>query len=354
MQAQRTRACSSLAGVLLGAAAAVAGAPQLGTAIMAGGATVAQTRLPQVQPRPGAGGRPGRRHLPAALQMSPEGLLEFFHVLETPEPAHQRGRQSVPAHPSADPRPDHCSSSSRWPPRPTAALRPIPATGRPTSAAWPSSTASSTNPAQVLRATDERQRARIATRGPSPTTALPDLDQGTGLVDGLIAEQPKDPYFHELKGQILFENGRIAECGGALPRGGALSAGFGAAPLRPRARADRGRPEHAIWRRPRRCCEEAVRIEPLNAGAWRFLGIAEGRRGREGPAALALAEQAVLVGNRKDAEFYHPARPAAISSRTTRAGSGCRTSRARPRRWTGARRADGRPLVIGSPATDLR
>ena len=26
-----------------------------------------------------------------------------------------------------------------------------------------------------------------------------------------IAEHPEDPYFHELKGQILFENGRIAE-----------------------------------------------------------------------------------------------------------------------------------------------
>ena len=50
--------------------------------------------------------------------------------------------------------------------------------------------------------------------------------------------------------------------------------------------------------------QEVVRLEPDNPGAWRFLGIAEGRRGREGPAALALAEQAVLVNNRKDAQLY--------------------------------------------------
>ena len=34
------------------------------------------------------------------------------------------------------------------------------------------------------------------------------------------------------------------------------------------------------------------------------MGIAEGRLGQEGPSALALTEQAVLMRNRKDAEFY--------------------------------------------------
>ena len=33
-------------------------------------------------------------------------------------------------------------------------------------------------------------------------------------IGALIAEHPDDPYFHELKGQMLFENGRIAQ---ALP-----------------------------------------------------------------------------------------------------------------------------------------
>jgi len=43
---------------------------------------------------------------------------------------------------------------------------------------------------------------------------IPDLDHALAEIDSLIAESPQDPYFQELKAQILFENGRIAE---ALP-----------------------------------------------------------------------------------------------------------------------------------------
>lgn len=37
------------------------------------------------------------------------------------------------------------------------------------------------------------------------------ITQSLGLIDGLIAEQPNNPYFHELKGQFLFESGRVKE-----------------------------------------------------------------------------------------------------------------------------------------------
>jgi predicted Zn-dependent protease len=132
---------------------------------------------------------------------------------------------------------------------------------------------------------------------------LPNLPKSLGLVDGLIAEFPTDPYFHELKGQILFENGRIKES------------------IEPNREALRHRPDSALLRfglarsllesgsetdleEAGALLRDVVRVEPRNAGAWRFLGIAEGRLGREGPSALALAEQAVLVGNRKDGELY--------------------------------------------------
>ena len=38
---------------------------------------------------------------------------------------------------------------------------------------------------------------------------LPDLGRALEDIDSLIIEYPQDPYFHELKGQMLFENGRI-------------------------------------------------------------------------------------------------------------------------------------------------
>ena len=40
---------------------------------------------------------------------------------------------------------------------------------------------------------------------------IPQLDRALPTIDGLIRDFPKDPYFRELKGQMLFENGRIAD-----------------------------------------------------------------------------------------------------------------------------------------------
>jgi predicted Zn-dependent protease len=50
--------------------------------------------------------------------------------------------------------------------------------------------------------------------------------------------------------------------------------------------------------------EEAVRLEHDNAGAWRLLGIAEGRAGNQGDSAIALAEYALLAGREDDARLY--------------------------------------------------
>ena len=37
-------------------------------------------------------------------------------------------------------------------------------------------------------------------------------------IDGLIKEYPNDPYFHEVRGQMLYENGRAAEARAVLPQ----------------------------------------------------------------------------------------------------------------------------------------
>ena len=36
-------------------------------------------------------------------------------------------------------------------------------------------------------------------------------------IDGLLKEYPNDPYFHEVRGQMLYENGRAAEAVLVLP-----------------------------------------------------------------------------------------------------------------------------------------
>ena len=52
---------------------------------------------------------------------------------------------------------------------------------------------------------------RRATPAPSRSTARAALGSALLTIDGLLKEYPNDPYFHELRGQMLFENGRAAE-----------------------------------------------------------------------------------------------------------------------------------------------
>ena len=100
MQAQQNAGISSIAGVLLGAAAAVAGAPQLGTAIIAGGATVAQSGfLKFSRGQEQAADQAAVTYL-RALQMSPRGPARLLPRAGEPEPAHQRGRQRVSCAPT--------------------------------------------------------------------------------------------------------------------------------------------------------------------------------------------------------------------------------------------------------------
>ncbi|MYE02188.1 MAG: M48 family metalloprotease [Alphaproteobacteria bacterium] len=125
---------------------------------------------------------------------------------------------------------------------------------------------------------------------------IPRLREALALIDGLIAEAPKDPYFHELRGQMLFENGRGAE---------ALEAYRQAVRLSPHAgliRVELGRAAIEVGTRETlveavRNLREVVRRTPRSASGWYWLGIAEGRSGRSEFADLALAEHAILTGD---------------------------------------------------------
>jgi predicted Zn-dependent protease len=129
---------------------------------------------------------------------------------------------------------------------------------------------------------------------------IPELTKALELVDGLIADHPDDPYFYELKGQMLFENGRIAD---ALP---AYQKAVDLAPEQPLIRMALA--EVQLQTNSRDLTEKAlanarrvVDAEPRNAFAWRLVGIAHGRLGDTGEAALALAEHAINRGDLRQA-----------------------------------------------------
>ena len=301
LEAQKNAGISTIAGALLGAAAAVAGAPQLGTAIMAGGATVGQQnflKFSRIQEE--AADQAAVTYL-KALQMSPEGLLEFFHVLETQNlRISADGNEFLRTHPLTSNRIAFLEERVAESPYRDAKANPQLAAAYARVRAKLDGFLS--DPMQVIQ---KRSSDSVPDRYARAVAyyRIPDVPKSLALVDGLIADYPKDPYFYELKGQILFENGRVQEA--VQPYRDALHYRSDSALIRyglARALLESEREQDLT--EAAALLREVVRIEPQNGGAWRFLGIAEGRLGNEGLASLALAEQAVLVGNRKDADLY--------------------------------------------------
>jgi predicted Zn-dependent protease len=128
----------------------------------------------------------------------------------------------------------------------------------------------------------------------------PDLAKALPLIDGLIAEAPKDPYFHELRGQMLFENGRVAE---ALPSyREAVALMPDAALMRiDLAHIELETGDASLLTDAEQNLTFAARFEPDLPDLWRQLAVAYGRGGQIGMAAMALGEQALLEGRRWDA-----------------------------------------------------
>ena len=126
------------------------------------------------------------------------------------------------------------------------------------------------------------------------------MDEALTLMDGLIEHSPNDPYFHELRGQILFENGKLKE---------ALPAYEGAVKLRPyqpllrvglaHVQIELNRPDlikSAIGN-----LEQALRYDRYMPFSWQLAATAYGRDGQLGKSALALAENNLLLGRYLDA-----------------------------------------------------
>ncbi len=144
--------------------------------------------------------------------------------------------------------------------------------------------------------TDKSQPARLARaiayhRAPAPGKALAEMDS-------LLKEAPNDPYYNELKGQILFESGKIKEALAPYEKAVKLL------PTAPLMRVELAEvqleaDDPALTKNAAALLNEAVRLDDSNADAWHFLAIADGRLNDIGNAALALAEEAVLAGDTK-------------------------------------------------------
>lgn len=127
-----------------------------------------------------------------------------------------------------------------------------------------------------------------------------DLAKAVPLVDGLIADQPDNPYFHEIKGQMLLENGRVADSIASYQRTVDL------APQEPllrtalaKAQVEAG--DQALLEPALGNLRASARLDPTLAETWRLLTIVNGRLGNQGQLALSQAEYSLLSDDAKAA-----------------------------------------------------
>jgi len=128
-------------------------------------------------------------------------------------------------------------------------------------------------------------------------------DEALKEAEDLINHKPGDAYFNELKGQILFESGRVNQAVTPYqvavkirPMSPLLRIGLAQAQI---AAADASLLPEAV-----KNLEEATRRDKSISIAWRQLAIALGRNGDIGRSALASAEYNLLIGRPKDSARF--------------------------------------------------
>ncbi|NQV81208.1 MAG: M48 family metalloprotease [Alphaproteobacteria bacterium] len=307
-------AIAIVAAVLGVAAAAVGGGGAAGAAVFGGGAQVAgQSVLQYSRVQESAADQAAMRYLNDTGQ-SARGLVEVLEKLGDQEALLRRSQSSygrthplsrdrilalekmISRSPSADvpDPPDQIAAFDRVRAKVLAFLDPKKALRQ-----YPESDTSV--PARYARAIAYH-------RTTEPKRAIAEIDS-------LIANFPNDPFFHELKGQIIYENGGRgaaippnAEAVRLAPHEPLLRLGLGQALV---AMNDPALDQEAIIH-----LEEAVRIDREMVGAWGQLAIAYGRAQQFGLSSLASAEQAIHAGRLDDARGH-----AARAERLLPAGS---------------------------------
>ena len=132
---------------------------------------------------------------------------------------------------------------------------------------------------------------------------LKEPDRALKLLDVLLTEQPQNPYLWELKGQILFEFGRVEEAEAPQRRSVVLK------PDAPLLRINLGQTLVALDNKERIAegvaeLRKSLTQEEDNAVAWRLLAEAHDKLGQDGLARLATAEYNFNIGDKRQARVF--------------------------------------------------
>mgnify|MGYP000259132803 CR=1 FL=1 len=131
----------------------------------------------------------------------------------------------------------------------------------------------------------------------------PDSDRALSEVDALVAMRPSDAYYHELRGQILYESRHYPHAVAAYaravelaPREPLILAGYGRALLAADTASGNRQALDVLNRARAR--------DPFNPRLLRDLGLAHARLGQNGLASVATAERYALQGRFDDAQIH--------------------------------------------------
>ncbi len=301
LEAQGTRPAGRIAllSLLLGVAAIAAGAGSAGMAAIGAGTQLAQSKfLAFTRAQEGSADASAVRHLNDA-HLSGKGMISFFGKLK------QEEYRLTPADYTVDPYAQTHPMTADREAALSADLQKSPWWNTPI------------DPAKQTRFL--RVRAKLAGYVQDPDVTLkkmPESDQSVPAhyarayawhraaypdkadaeADALLRTAPLDPYFNELKGQILLENGHpkdalaplriaVAQSGNAP----LISALFGQALIATDDPANFAEAEKVL-----KVSVDKDREDPL---AWYALGAVYAQRGDEAHAALASAEKYAMDGN---------------------------------------------------------
>ena len=298
--AVRDASAASILAMALGAAAALAGQGRAGTAIIAGGAQVAQRSfLKYTRTQESAADQAAVKIL-AAVDITPQGLFTFLDRIGDQEAlATSRQDPYVRSHPLTRDRlrflKDQIARSrvlDESPPpisrqdliRMQAKIRGFLGSPQKALRRYPESDQSI--PARYARAAAYHRLGR--------------LDKALTEAVNLIASEPDNPFFNELQGQILFESGKVIEA--IPPYQVAVDLRPDSALLRlGLAQAQIATNDNSLLPAAVKHLEEATRRDKDTPVAWRQLAIALGRNGDIGQSALASAEYNLMIGRPQDA-----------------------------------------------------
>lgn len=290
-----------LLGTIGGLAAGLAGSPEAAMGILLGSQEFTKTNLLKFSRTQESAADQGAARFLDSLGYSSKGLLEFMQILRKDDLLGEKYMDPYAmTHPLQSERVDFFRAHLRQSPH---AQMPLPKELDDNfDRLQVKLSAFTTSPDITLSQCDPTDRS-LLTRYKRAIAYFQNsqIEESLKEVTSLLNEFPQDPYFWDLKGQILFESGKIQESTNAYHQAVTF------APHIPLLRVNWAHTliESGDPQKLETAYLELLRAkteEPDNPFTYRLLAVYYGKKEKIGLAALALAEMAMTVGDLEAAE----------------------------------------------------